>query len=645
MDIKISKEQQIIVDNFKQGLDLSILAVAGAGKTTTILFLAEENKDKNFLVLTYNRRLSDATKQRIQDSKISNVEMYTYHGFCTKYFGPSHNDQMMSTFIGCPPMGQEMAIKLRDFNVLIIDEMQDMTDLYYDFIHGALEYLEKIQMVLLGDPHQTIYQFNGGHWKYLVDADLYWQRKFKTCYLETSYRLTRKISNVINTLIGSKYKEPFKINTVKKSTDYPVECHFVNIYKKGRDIILKQIETYGVNSVLVISCSVKEKTPIYNCINELSALGVKICLLKDDEAMDPDILQDKLVASTIHKQKGCERRCVVLYGVDCSYHKYYAKNKPFDEYMNLIYVACTRSLEKLIIIGDRHHGFLKNWNESEIKSLTVKGGDMKIYGKPGKSCDCTLEFSCQCEFQERKRLNVTDVLKYRSFTCLNKFIKLKSVKIKTIQGTGPELTSETKVTMQTGLVEQVSAVYGVLIPIIVEYHLHSQIKIIDYILSEDFGNDFRETSLLKHLNRDTLVSISTVYAKIKDDCMNTGTSATKSTTNALKNNTLKSLLDNFLNDFAFLTICVLCYDSYIYLRYQIDNYDWLDPHYILECCNRLLAFKKKFDASGDEKGDLCLGPSQKSDSKNNSEKRIRKKIKTVCIHPEAIPVLLDIWPH
>src|ERR1700753_1389688 len=149
MDIQISDEQKTIVHNFGIGSNLSIIAVAGAGKTTTILILSKLSPDKEFIVLTYNRRLSDETKYRIKNWNISNVEMQTYHGFCTKYFGQSHNDSMISKLLDCPPQ-LSLEERLKMFDVLVIDEMQDMNELYYNFVKNKLKYMNvNLQIILL----------------------------------------------------------------------------------------------------------------------------------------------------------------------------------------------------------------------------------------------------------------------------------------------------------------------------------------------------------------------------------------------------------------------------------------------------------------------------------------------------------------
>ena len=52
-----SEEQQIIINNIKNGYNVVVEAVAGSGKSTTILSLAQQCQDKEILQLTYNSSL------------------------------------------------------------------------------------------------------------------------------------------------------------------------------------------------------------------------------------------------------------------------------------------------------------------------------------------------------------------------------------------------------------------------------------------------------------------------------------------------------------------------------------------------------------------------------------------------------------
>ena len=56
-------------------------------------------------------------------------------------------------------------------DILVIDEAQDMTYFYYDFIQKFTNDINKpdIPLIILGDDMQAIYQFKGSEDKYLIN--------------------------------------------------------------------------------------------------------------------------------------------------------------------------------------------------------------------------------------------------------------------------------------------------------------------------------------------------------------------------------------------------------------------------------------------------------------------------------------------
>lgn len=85
-EFKFSDEQIAIFDYAEHGiLNLIIQAVAGAGKTTTLIECANRmGDDKSILLLAHNRSTRDALKQKIAGKK--NVKVYTLHGLAWRMF-------------------------------------------------------------------------------------------------------------------------------------------------------------------------------------------------------------------------------------------------------------------------------------------------------------------------------------------------------------------------------------------------------------------------------------------------------------------------------------------------------------------------------------------------------------------------------
>jgi len=71
--------------------NLSIKSVAGSGKTTTLLNLAENNKDKKVLYLAFNKKLIEDINVKIKERKIHNMVTKTFdalifRSYCWKHF-------------------------------------------------------------------------------------------------------------------------------------------------------------------------------------------------------------------------------------------------------------------------------------------------------------------------------------------------------------------------------------------------------------------------------------------------------------------------------------------------------------------------------------------------------------------------------
>ena len=79
----ISDEQLQIINAVKEGYNVQVDAVAGSGKTTTILSLADAMPDKTIIQLTYNRELMEEVKQKktqlSETMYLDNLSIYTYH--------------------------------------------------------------------------------------------------------------------------------------------------------------------------------------------------------------------------------------------------------------------------------------------------------------------------------------------------------------------------------------------------------------------------------------------------------------------------------------------------------------------------------------------------------------------------------------
>ena len=83
---KPSEEQQLIIDYVKQGFNIQVQAVAGSGKSTTVLSLAKQCYDKQILQLTYNSSLRLEIKEKVKELELENISVHTFHSLAVKYY-------------------------------------------------------------------------------------------------------------------------------------------------------------------------------------------------------------------------------------------------------------------------------------------------------------------------------------------------------------------------------------------------------------------------------------------------------------------------------------------------------------------------------------------------------------------------------
>ena len=171
-DISLSDEQEYFVNKVLEGYNILVDACIGSGKTTAIQLLCGKlPKDKKILYLTYNKLLKIDAKTKI---KVKNATVTNYHGFafmCLKRIGINAGvNDMISLF-------NEKKPQLYKYDVLIIDEYQDIETEFAEMLEYIKSTNPRMQLIAVGDMQQKIYdktnlkvsefinQFLGNHLK------------------------------------------------------------------------------------------------------------------------------------------------------------------------------------------------------------------------------------------------------------------------------------------------------------------------------------------------------------------------------------------------------------------------------------------------------------------------------------------------
>ena len=210
-----NKEQQDIIDCIKEGNNVIVNAVAGSGKSTTILSAVKQLKNKRFLLITYNKDLVSELNHKLREDWWSDInyrkriEIKTYHAYGSYYLDVCKDDigiiKICNEQVPLKNTLLNINNELCKIDYIVIDEVQDMTMELFTFVRKLIIDINLQQgfrpyLVLIGDVYQSVYRFNGAESRFLEEPRL-WEGLydgfiFKT--LKVSFRIPCNVAKYIN---------------------------------------------------------------------------------------------------------------------------------------------------------------------------------------------------------------------------------------------------------------------------------------------------------------------------------------------------------------------------------------------------------------------------------------------------------------
>ena len=380
-----SEEQMYIINHIKSGkYNGEVDAVAGSGKTTTILSLATHITDKSIIQITYNSELKREVSEKKDKYGLTNIAIFTYHSFAYKYYTEEANTDIGISKIVRTDMPPKMS--LPHIDILVGDEIQDMNFLYYQFVQKVLSdsgNKSRIQILILGDKYQGLYEFKGADTRFLTLGHQIWSTvsplPFKQMNLTTSYRVTRQIADFVNkVMLGPDVVLSSDVSCIKpgiKSFDdlslgecglverihavkdgpkvsYIRRSNCFQVYRTiGAKIVNMILSGYAKPSdIFVLAASVKQK--YFKMIENMLVENNIPCYvpMNDVNTINSDVIKNKVIFSSFHQSKGRERKVVIIYGFDRTYFEYYNRGSDMSVCPSTLYVAATRATEKLIVV-------------------------------------------------------------------------------------------------------------------------------------------------------------------------------------------------------------------------------------------------------------------------------------------------------
>ena len=573
--IQLSDEQQCILDTVKEGHNVMVDAVAGTGKTTLILSIAREMPDTKILQLTYNASLRKDVKETVEKNDIQNLTVHTYHSLAKRYYlSTGYTDTEIRRLLFKNMPLKEVSPK---YDMIVLDECQDMTLLYFQLMVKFIKDIDSnIQLLILGDYMQGLYDFKGADIRFLTMADQVWDGLtnlttpgFQKRTMKMSFRITNQMRNFVNdVMLGEERMNACRDGSV---VTY-VRNSRSNISRVVYGEITKLLEN-GVkpSEIFVLGGSVKgANSNIRRLENTLVEKDVPchVPMLEGDK-IDDRVIDGKVVFSTFHSVKGRQRKYVFIVGFDNAYFRFNARTLARDMCPNTLYVAATRATEGLYLLESNNYA-----TDRPLEFLKKSHIEMK-------KCDyINFKGHHQTIFQDEEDMNINDnvVKKHRiTPTELVKFISESVIETISpiidrvfIKETDETITLDIPSVIETkkGYFEEVSDLNGIAIPCVYYDYLKEAFSETE----EEFDNIPRGNVLFDVIDNaiDNMRMNDHIFLK---EIVNS----------------LPEKIEN-INDYLYVANVSVAVQETLYFKLkQIDRdeYNWLTDDMVLACKNRL----------------------------------------------------------
>jgi hypothetical protein len=371
--IELNEDQLLFVNSNIE--NCSVYGNPGCGKTRTIIeYCIKKFNDKqifssqNFLILSFSKKSqTDFIKRGKHSSKPELFNIYnvrTIHSLASsisykllKKQSDSRNTIILATYKNILDDSFDMTMikSLSKCKFIIIDEAQDLNQNQYNLAKLIADKLN-ISLILVGDPNQNIYQFQGGSDKFLLNHS-------KIVYnLTKNYRSTNQIVQFCNYLRPHNFL-PFMSSA--KNTNNKKPLIYCNSLTNIKNHIIQELfkNDYNLEDIVIIG-SVKKSNENYSNIglqmicNFLDDHNIKFVKhfadsnSECDEKIEFNIVKGHVNIITAHSSKGLEFKKTLVVNFHYNTFTRVPSEEQHNQHKYLWYVALSRSMEELIVYVD-----------------------------------------------------------------------------------------------------------------------------------------------------------------------------------------------------------------------------------------------------------------------------------------------------
>lgn len=564
-----SEQQLSVIESLGSGKNVVVDSVAGSGKTTTILHIAKSMPEIKILLLTYNARLKFETREKAATLQLNNLNVFSYHAFCVGYYNPdSYTDKLMLDII----QSKKQPKRKFSFGLIILDEGQDITDVYYRLVHKIYhdnQTANGAQLCIFGDRYQSIYDFNNADSRYISHASQlfnYNARPWAEKKLSISFRLNEPTANFINNCMVK--SDERRIDSIKRGAmpRYLIcsvfrDTQYNSIFK---EIVSLLRRGYSPDDFFILTASLKSpRSPARILDNIIKTHRPDIPIFasnNDNEVISQDLIKNKMVITTFHQSKGLERKIAIVLNFDESYFQFYKKENNPLVCPNELYVATTRASEQLILV---HHNncnylpFIVSNVDNDVRGREIVILSRRVVMLGGH----TLRIRNDIEEREVCNTSVTDLCRHLSTFTLIKAMEF--IKITQVREASTSIPLVSKIQTGGDTCESVGDINGTAIPLYFEYLKRGSIGCMKILPQNDTDTYFKVSRTSASSDVDASSQIFKAMRKIDRNEFDFGQIL---------------LLANRWNSFM---------SGYLYKYKQIAKYDWLTIEEIEACMKNL----------------------------------------------------------
>ncbi|CBH40656.1 AAA family ATPase [Mycoplasmopsis agalactiae] len=345
----LTSEQQKMIDLVKENKNVLVDACIGSGKTTAIQVLCNElPSTKKILYLTYNKLLKLDAKHKIKNK---NVERTNYHGFAYRILKQKN---IATSSSGAIKDYLETDIVPGFYDILVLDEYQDINTEISNLLIRIKNYNPNIQIVAVGDMDQKIYDAT------TLKADEFIS-SFMVNYEKISFTQSFRMPKEHGKMLGRVWnKDIIGVNE---------NCE---IEYKNKDEIVQFLSTQNPKDILCLGSRIGIITEVLNTLEnnypeKFNKKTVYASIRDEERIVEPK--NDSAIFTTFDSSKGLERPICVIFDWSYEYYEWrlsrYNVNPTIIK--NIFAVAASRGKRKIIFYNEYDNPL----NEQMLKNCAL----------------------------------------------------------------------------------------------------------------------------------------------------------------------------------------------------------------------------------------------------------------------------------